>query len=277
MIKVTRFVGFFGCVCIALLTGAAGCSVKEDREPCPCYLDVDYTEVLSTRPLDGQPGNVDVGVYLPTAEYPTTFRLEACPDINENVVDKGIARVIGVVHNRPLRAFLEHGTAVTWEEGNQIDSVYVHTTDVDCRGEEAYCLLQPHKQFHTIFFSDEFGGEALRTYNMVIKGSTCGFNAEDFSAIPGAYLYTVQEYDRDGGISVRVPRQINDDLRLEFWTKDDYRKVFTCPVGQYLKATGYDKDAVDLCDFDIKVNFRDALVYVRVADWEDEYVFKLYK
>ena len=254
-----------------------GCSVKEDREPCPCYLDLDYTGILSSDLLDGQAGNVDACVYLPASEYQTVFRLSACPDLNENVVEKGFARVVSVVHNRPLREFLARGTRVTWEEGNQIDSVFVHSSDVDCRGEEAYCLLEPHKQFHTIFFTDEFGGEALRTYNMVIKGSTCGFNADDFSAIEGPYLYTVQEYDRDGGVSVRVPRQIHDDLRLEFWTKDDYRRVFTCPVGQYLKATGYDKDAVDLCDFDIKVNFRDALVYVRVADWEDEYVFALFK
>lgn len=277
-LPVARRKGCAYCMIVCLfLAACVGCTVKEDREPCPCYLDLDYTAILSGDLLDGQAGNVDAVVYLPSSEYPSTFRLAACPDINENVVDKGLARVVSVLHNRPLREMLVKGPRVTWDEGNEIDSVYVHSSDVDCRGEEAYCLLEPHKQFHTISFTDEFGGEALRTYNMVIKGSTCGFNADDFSAIEGPYLYTVQEYDRNGGVSVRVPRQIYDDLRLEFWTKEDYRRVFTCPVGQYLRATGYDKDAIDLCDFEVKVNFRDALVYVRVADWEDEYVFALFK
>ncbi len=255
---------------------AAGCSVLEDREPCPCYLDVDYAVVKGEDLLDGRRGNVDVSVYVPESSCETTFDLDSCPDINENVVRRSMARVVGVVHNRPLRWFLERGTAITYEPGNQIDSVYAHTSEVDCRGEEAYCLLEPHKQFHTIHFTDEFGGDACRQYNLVIKGSTCGFDAATLRAIEGDYLYTVQERDRDGGISVRVPRQEYDDLILEFWTKDDFRKVFTAPVGQYLKATGYDKKALDLCDFVVTINFRQALVYVRVADWEDEYVFALF-
>lgn len=265
------------CAAAALAVLAVSCSIKEDREPCPCYLDVDYTEVLTTKPLDRTPGNVDVAVFVPEETCQTTFRLSECPDLNENVVDRCMARVIGVVHNQLLRDFLQDGPLVTYKAGNQIDSVFVHTSVVDCMGEDAYCLLQPHKQFHTLFFTDEFGGSALREYNMVIRGSTCGFNAENFEAIEGEYLYTVQEYDRDGGISVRVPRQINDDLRLEFWTKDDYRRVFVAPIGQYMKATGYDKEAIDLVDFDIRINFRAAQVYVRVADWEDELIFALYQ
>ena len=255
-----------------------GCTVKEDREPCPCYLDIDYSKVLAEKPLGKHPGLVETALFIPEEECWTAFKLAECPTLNENVTPRGMARVVGVVHNRPLKEFLVPGPVFTWDRGNEIDSIYVHTSTVDCTGEEAYCLLEPHKQFHTIFFDDEFQGAALREYNLVVVGSTCGFDSstDRFEAVEGPYLYTVQEYDRDGGISVRVPRQLYDDLRLEFWTKDDYRRVFVAPIGQYMKATGYDKEALDLVDFDIKINFRDALVYVRVADWDDELMFVLY-
>lgn len=263
-----------------LASAMQACTVKEDRMPCPCYLDVDYTDVLAAKYYGKQPGNVEVSLFVPAGEVNyTSFRLAECPALNENVVDRAMARVVGVVHNRPTKEFLGHGSKFVWARGNEIDSVYVHASDVDCTDELAYCLLEPHKQFHTLHFHDGVDLTALRDYNLVVVGSTCGFDAAEpnFEAIEGDYLYTVQEYDREGGISVRVPRQIHDDLRLEFWTKDDYRRVFVAPIGQYMKATGYDKEALDLVDFDITINFRDAQVFVRVADWEDQLVFELYE
>ncbi len=257
---------------LLLTLALQACTVKEDREPCPCYLDVDYSAMLSAKLFGRQPGNVDVAVFIPEEICRTTFQIADCPELNENLVERSMAQVVGVAHNCVTKDFLAAGGPVVYAAGNQIDSVFVHTSTVDCRGEEAYCLLDMHKQFHTLYLNDEFGGEALREYNLVIKGSTCGFDTRTLEAIEGEYLYTVQEYDPEGRISVRVPRQIKDDLILEMWTKDDYRRVFVAPIGQYMKATGYDKDAVDLVDFDIMINFRLATLYVRVADWDDEYL-----
>ncbi|MBQ1673109.1 MAG: hypothetical protein II064_03385 [Bacteroidales bacterium] len=110
----------------------------------------------------------------------------------------------------------------------------------------------------------------------MIRGSTCGFDAADFTAIDGAYLYTVQENDGAGRISVRIPRQRRNDLVLEFWDKDDHTRRFTSPVGLYLFAAGYDPDALDLTDYTIRIDFRQALLYLRVSDWETERVFALY-
>ena len=33
---------------LILLLAATGCTVLEDRLPCPCYLDIDYREVLQS-------------------------------------------------------------------------------------------------------------------------------------------------------------------------------------------------------------------------------------
>lgn len=261
---------------LLLLLTVPGCTVLEDRSPCPCYLDIDYREVLSAPWPDEWDGCVDVTLYAPPPVWTEKRRMADCPAMEEVAVGKAEIRVVGLVHNRPMRNFLADGTQIRYEAGNQIDSLYVHTEEVDCTGEEACSVLRPHKQFSTLFFTDEADGERCRAYNLVIRGSTCGFDAADLSAVEGAYLYTVQEDDGTGRISVRIPRQLRSDLVLEFWDKDDHLKRFSSPVGLYLLAAGYDPQALDLPDYTIRIDFRQALLYLRVADWETEQVFALY-
>ena len=93
----------------------------------------------------------------------------------------------------------------------------------------------------------------------------------------GEYLYTVQEDDGTGHIRVRIPRQKKGDLVLEFWDKDDHLKRFASPVGLYLFAAGYDPAAADLPDYEIRIDFRQMLLYLRVSDWDETRVFALYE
>lgn len=255
---------------------AAGCTVLEDRLPCPCYLDVDYREVLAPPDPENRCSVVEVNVLASEPVWTVRHPLEECPSVEEVSVEKAQVQLVAVVHDRPLQDFLDAGTAILYEPGNQIDSLYVHTGKVDCTAEEAVCVLHPHKQFSTLFFTDESGGDLCRQYNLVIRGSTCGFDAADLSAVDGEYLYTVQENDGTGRISVRVPRQKRNDLMLEFWDKESFRKWFACPVGLYLFAAGYDPLAEDLPDFELRIDFRAALVYLRVAGWSEETIYSLY-
>lgn len=258
------------------LLGTA-CTVREDRLPCPCYLDIDYREVLAASWGEQWGGRVDVALRAPDPFWTESRRMGDCPAIEEVPVEKSLVRIVGLVHNRPMRNFLETDTRIVYEPGNQIDSLYVHTETVDCTGEEARSVLQPHKQFSTITFTDEADGDLCRRYNLVVRGTTCGFDAVDFSAVEGEYLYTVQEDDGTGHIRVRIPRQKKADLVLEFWDKDDYLKRFASPVGLYLFAAGYDPAAADLPDYEIRIDFRQMLLYLRVSDWDETRVFALYE
>ena len=277
-IRVIKWSAVLPTLFIALVYSTIGCTVLEDREPCPCYLDVDYTDILAGRPLDAQPAAFDVTVYNPSVADAAVYSPEDAPQVDEVRIRKSMARVVGVFHNRPVRNFLQDGTKVTWERGNQMDSVFVHSTEVDCTGEDAYCLLEAHKQFSTLTFVDAEGQSELEKYNLVVRGNTCGFDAADFLApIDGEYLADVQE-DGTGAQHVRVPRQKDASLVLEFWTKDaQKRKLFSSPIGSYIFSMGYDKEALDLPDYTIRIDFRNMLMYIRVADWEDEYIYALFK
>ena len=261
----------------AVLLAGSSCSVLEDRVSCPCYLDIDYREVLSAGFAEEPERKVEVGLFDAALCWTADHPLETCPDQEEVSVDKARLRAVAVVHDHPFRSYLEEGLKISYEAGNQMDALYVHSEEVDCTDEEARCVLRPHKQFSTLTFTDEADGELCRRYNMVIRGTTCGFDAFDFSALEGAYLYTVQEDDGQGEVRVRIPRQKRGDLLLEFWDKDDHLRRFTCPIGLYLFAAGYDPDALDLQDYELRIDFRAGLLYLRVADWEDEYLYSLYE
>ena len=256
---------------------AGSCTVKEDRQPCPCYLDLDYRELLAADLFAGVPGTVDVAIFLPELSARCTHALESCPASEEQTVSRDTARVVALISNRIPEGFPSGGTTVRYEAGNQMDSLYVHTCLVNCAGEEAVCVLKPHKQFSTLTLTDEKEGSILRQYNLVVRGTTCGLDAADLSALEGPYLYTVQEYDRNGRISVRIPRQTESSLMLEFYDKETYQHLFTSPLGLYLFDAGYDPSAEDLEDYAFTINFERALIYLRIGDWEKEYIYETYR
>lgn len=263
---------------LAVVAAAAGgCTVKEDRQRCPCFLDLDYRAMLAKDLLLGEPGTMDVAVFLPELACRSSYSIEDCPEVEEQSVPRSEARVIGVLSSRRQDGVLDSGTKIVYDAGNQIDSVYVHSSVVDCSGEEAVCELHPLKQFSTVFLTDEEDGAILRKYNLVVKGTTCGLDALDLSALSGEYLYTVQEYDRDGGVSVRIPRQTDSRLILEFYDKETYQHLFSAPLGTYLFDAGYDTEAEELQDYTFKINFEQTLVYLRIAGWEEEFIYKLFK
>ena len=256
---------------------ANGCTVLENRQSCPCYLDVDYLPLLAAGLFGDGPGMVDVAVFMPGLSVRSTHPLASCPDVEEQEIPRDTAQVVALVGNRLPESFPVYGTEIRYEPGNQMDSLYVHTGTVDCTGEESVCVLQPLKQFSTLTFTDEEDGAILRRYNLVVRGTTCGLNAADLSAIEGPYLYTVQEYDRSGGISVRIPRQTEGSLMLDFYDKETYQRLFTSPIGLYLFDAGYDPAVPQLDDYSLRINFEEALVYLRIADWEEETIYQLFK
>ena len=268
---------FRGLRLLILFPVVAGCTVLENRVPCPCYLDVDYREVATGDRADMPGGVVDVKLFAPEPGWTQRHRLDDCPELEEVTVDKARIRVVGLVHDRPLRGFLDEGTEIRYEPGNQIDSLYVHTEEVNCTGEEARAVLRPHKQFSTIFITDEEDGDLCRQYHLVIRGTTCGFDAADCGALEGPYWYTVQEYDGAGRISVRIPRQLRDDLVLEFWDKESRLKLFSSPLGLRIFDAGYDPAAEELPDYEFRIDFRRALVFLRIVDWEEVRVYGLYE
>ncbi len=259
---------------LAMVGLHASCSVLEDRRPCPCFLDVDYTYILDGAFGADPSGFVRVEVLNPALEVSGETALAVCPDTAEFRVTRTAATVVGVVSPSDSLPWSADGKRIAYAAGNQMDSIYLHVSQVDCSGEEAYCLLTPTKQFSTVFITDNRGGEALRAYNLVVKGSTCGLDVRTGAALPGEYLYTVQDYDASGGISVRIPRQTGNDLVLLLYDRDTYTRRLTVPIGRrMIVPTG----SGPLPDYEVQVDFEAMISYVRIADWDESGIVAIFK
>lgn len=258
-----------------LLPAVCNCTVLEDRAPCPGYLDIDYRQLPNALPDGGPGGTVEVAWLSDAMRWTVRHALSDCPSAEEVPVEKTQARAVAVVHANPQRTYLTEGTQILCEPGSQIGILYADAQDVDCSGEEACFVIQPHKQFSTLVFTDA-GNDLFRQYDLLVRGTTCGFDAADLSALDGDYVCPAEDADGTGRIAVRIPRQKQGDMVLEFWSREDRRKYLVSPVGRYLFAAGYDPSAPDLPDYEIRVDFREALLYLRVADWDEEYLYSLY-
>lgn len=262
-----------GCL---LLCSCVGCTVRENRLVCPCALGIDYRPLLVAPAFDREVGRVDVALYGPDRCWSACHPLQQCPEVEEVLVDKAGLRLVALMYGRPWQDFLAEGTRVVCAPGQEMAALYAHSVLMDCTVEEVNCVLHPRKQFSTLTITDEADGELCRRYDMAVRGTTCGFDATDCSAIEGPYRCPVQNVDSAGRSCVRIPRQLRGDLLLDFSEKGTETPLFSCPIGAYLFATGYDPTAEDLTDYTLKIDFREALLYLAVADWKDEYIYSLY-
>ncbi len=250
----------------ALMVLPASCSVLEDRKECPCYLDVDYRYILQGGHGADPAGFVRVELFSPGLELSGEQSLDECPSTAEYRVSRNQTKVVAVVSPSDSLPWTSDGTRIVYAPGNQADSLYLHVSEVDCSGEEAYCLLTPVKQFSTLFITDNQGGSLLRNWNLVIRGSSCGLDVRDGVAVAGEYLYTVQDADASGWFRVRIPRQIDDRLVLEIYDRDLYHRLYTVPIGRTMTVL---TKADPLPDYEVRVDFASMLAYVRLADWTE--------
>ena len=63
----------------AVVLASGGCSVLEDREPCPCYLDIDYREVLSSDLSQEAQRKIEAGLFDLELCWTTHHSLPECP------------------------------------------------------------------------------------------------------------------------------------------------------------------------------------------------------
>lgn len=245
-----------------LAAAAAACTVKEDRDVCPCWLEVGFLDREDIKDPVVLTGWGDAEVFddnVTTADYPDTY---AC-QVPRAMLYFGALE--GLKTNR------HEGHTVTIPSGAQCDSLYGYHDIVDCRGESARTDVDFHKQFATVTMFVIGGQEVAEKYRYTVKSGTCGIDILTCEAVEGGYWYRPQPVN--GSLRYRLPRQADDTMTM---TVDDADgETFVFPFGQYIKSVGYDWHAIDLKDIHITLDIVHGKVSVGIADWEDADDFQL--
>ena len=238
-----------------MLVSGNSCSIKEDREACPCFLTV-------VRP-DSEAGlQGDVFWFLAAGEYSIGGKIEEGEtEYCDIEVPRTVLRLIAV---SGIQGGLSIEGGLRIEEGKDCPPVYYYRTDLDTRCNSLRDTIQLHKNYSRISIQ----GNLSLDYSYMLAGSSCGFD-KDGNILKGRFR---SSFSQDGaGFFCRVPRQADSSLRLELHRDGELVRSF--PIGEIIEESGFDWEAEELEDIEIVLDYQDTGVGFTVDGWIHEITF----
>ena len=248
----------------AILAVCAACTVKEDRDFCPCSLTVSFSDPDASGPVE-----------LLGWDSETVFRdqvlIEDCRPEWTKSVRKGV--FILSASKGAAGSSIPMGHIIRIPTNCQADSLYAYFKKVEATGDRAHATVVFRKQFAIVFLDIPQSDETIHKCRFQVEGNTCGFDVLDFSPIAGPFLFEPVPVTGETVISFRIPRQADDSLMVTVSPEDSPEARF--PLGEYIRQLGYDWKSEDLQDIYLSIDLVRGVVDLRIADWEEGTVFPL--
>lgn len=248
----------------AAMALCCSCSVKEDRGPCPGYLE---TGLDACKMLTG-------GVHLLGWDDKGKTLFDKRVDISqdkenreETAVPKGEVNYCAFFGIADRKNDLS-GLRYMIPKGKDSDPLYSYTkTGLMMSGEYLWDNVVPHRQ-HCIMhiLVDGLSSERLPDLMIRISSSTVGFSMADNSPIKGEFLVTGSPRE-DGTLSFTLLRQGFGDLRAEIF--DNGKLAASFDLSAMLDAVSYDWTADDLVDFTMTFMVSSSDVGLVISPWTD--------
>ena len=285
----------------------SSCSIKEDRDGCPCWMTVEMPDrVGHDGEKVGQAGRSSVGagdgesVVLRLRgnsdedavdyEYRVTEAVRVDVGALEYEVPRGSVGVSAVAlgNEIPGRAGYDglkagyDGDEIRVPVGEQMDSLYGFFKMYHTRCESVLCDVELHKEFCTVSFT--LGEDGYSSpYRIEVWGNVAGVSAWDLIPVKGDFRYAPVQ--KNGVYQVRVPRQEDNSLELVMvempdqvghdgrspvGAGDDGERtvVDRLPLGEYIARSGYDWTAEDLADVNVALDLEMQQVMITVSGWD---------
>lgn len=240
------------------------CSIKEDRGPCPCHLNIflencaDYSDMLSVSgwSLDAR------RLFLDRVD------LGGNTKVHTRKVEKGSLTVSAYCNTGAMTL---KGDRLVIPEGKQGDRLWAFAGDpVDAEGEYAEEHIFLHKQYADIhIITDELSRNAG---DMILRatGNTEGLSILSLAPETGKFSCFVTQPEESGWVFT-VPRQVDSSLELEVYLDGVLRKKI--PVGKLVENSGYSWKKEDLDDIYMSFSlFSEFSAQISIAPWDTEKV-----
>ena len=252
----------------------SSCSIKEDRDGCPCWMTVEMPEQVGHDggKLDNDDcvvlrlrGNSDEVDY----SYQVTEEVRAAAGALEYEVPRGSVGVSAVALGNEIPGQAGYdgiigydGDEIRIPVGEQMDSLYGFFKMYHTRCDSVLCDVDLHKKFCTVSFT--LGEEGYSSpYDIEVWGNVAGVSAWDLMPVKGEFRYAPVQ--KNGVHQVRVPRQVDNSLELVML--EDSEIVDRLPLGEYIARSGYDWAAEDLADVSVALDLEMQQVMITVSGW----------
>ena len=209
----------------------SSCSIKEDRDGCPCWMMVEMPgQAGQDGEKVGHDGRFPVGagddgcIVLRLRgnsdedavdyEYQVTEAVRVDVGALEYEVPRGSVGVS--VIEMPDRVGHDgivgyDGDEIRVPVGEQMDSLYGFFKMYHTRCESVLCDVELHKEFCTVSFT--LGDDGYSSpYHIEVWGNVAGVSAWDLMPVQGEFRYAPMQ--KNGVYQVRVPRQVDNSLEL---------------------------------------------------------------
>ena len=245
-------------LCVAM----ASCTVKEDRGPCPCVLDIylensgDFSDRLAVSGWSSSSDRLFLDRISPQ-QYPGAYSKK---------VDKGFLHVSAYCGNDGMAL---KGDKLTIPEGKQCDPVWAYRGgSIDATGETAEEHIVLHKQYAVIHVKVGVAGKDDSDIVLRARGRANGFDISSLEPSRGDFN-CFSTLDGDMNHVVCVPRQYDDSLELEVFLDGILSR--TVRAGELIANSGYSWDREDLEDIYLSLNlFTPGQASVGVNGWDTE-------
>jgi hypothetical protein len=237
--------------------------VKEDRLPCPCYLDVFL-------PQEGNVTKADISLWRDGEICRATVDPSDYPSGWTKPVSKGLL-TFACWHGADKDQVTGH--YLTIPLGLQCDSLYAYHSLVDATGERARSEVVFHKQFATVHLDIGKDASQMQRFTFLVEGNSCGFDLHTFDPVEGGFRWEGAARPGERIVRFRIPRQ--GDSTLSLAVRCDGAPAGSYPLGEYITRLGYDWSTEDLQDIYVTVDIILGLVMISISGWEDGTVFHL--
>ena len=276
----------------------SSCSIKEDRDGCPCWMMVEMPDLV------GQDGTVVLRLRGNSDEDAVDYEYQVTEAVRVDVgaleyeVPRGSVGVSSVAFGNeiPGRAGYDgksagyDGDEIRVPVGEQMDSLYGFFKMYHTRCESVLCDVELHKEFCTVSFT--LGEDGYTSpYDIEVWGNVAGVSAWDLMPVLGEFRYAPMQ--KNGVYQVRVPRQEDNSLELVMLEIPD-QVGYDCeeipgqagydgeragydgervvvdrlPLGEYIARSGYDWTAEDLADVNVALDLEMQQVMITVSGWD---------
>lgn len=235
----------------------SSCSIKEDRNSCPCLLILDFSE--------NQSGDIaSADMVITDAD---SFVWKDMVDLAS--VGNGYSVYVprSLIHLRLWGGTdgLESDEGLVIPFGMPCPEVYMYDADLILEDEINVAKVRLRKNHCVVDIVGEDGG--VLPFEMKVTGCVSGYDAVGKPA-EGDF-----ECGLDDDCRVVLPRQSDDSLLLHVSSDGTDDRIFA--LGQYLASSGYDWNSPDLEDVTVTLDYALTEIRITVEGWEGVYVYDM--
>lgn len=246
-----------GVILLVIMLLAVSCSVKEDRQDCPCRLMMDMSGIDTAL--------VKVVNLLATSSDGVVF--------SDTVSSKDFSRIYmrDVPHTQMRISAWTGDRELIIPYGQECPPFYMSSFAADTHGEVCLCYVDLKKNHCCLTVL--FDGRDQMPYRLTFRGDVDGYS-DDGTPSVGAFACVAYPLSDGSGAQVIVPRQLDSSLLLDVEDVES-ATLKTFAIGEYLTAGGYDWTSENLDDATVILDYYVTGIKITYKGWDKEYSYDI--